>query len=237
MAQRCRNWPGNEPRPPDNRHCGCGIAAVSYQAWLARLQPASAQGQRHLNARETFMFPIPPDPDHSRVARFVERLDQLDAHAWERIAGRCDAIGANSLDGFLSRIELFARSVTPATSTYARPGARPAMALMGTIFGTMNEVAMMLGGGADDADQAAARLREQAPHDERKLAEAASLSLWGRAIRERARRPGLAAALNAVQMGLLLPQADPGALADVYSPFEPEIPLAALLASGEDAAA
>lgn len=173
------------------------------------------------------MFTAPSPPDFSRVARFEERLAALDTAAWDRIAERCAALDGRTLDGFFGRIELLARANIPNASPYAKPGAVPAMALMGTFFGTLNEVSMMFDS-PEPWERSAAKLRQEAGTDERKLAEAASQALRARAVRERARRPGLAAALVAVQMGLLLSTADPAGLASVYAPFEPEIPVATL---------
>jgi len=175
-------------------------------------------------------------PDVSRLVAFAARLDGLDAAAWDRIAERCALLDGRSVDGFLGRMELSAQSLIPDTSTYERPGVRPAMAAMGTFFGVLGEVAMAMGGFSEERyEEEAARLRRRGSEDKQAAGLAAYLAVMARAARERSRHPGTAAALHAVAMALLPRAGSGGAAPDVYSPFEPEIPYASLPALEERA--
>jgi len=173
-----------------------------------------------------------PTPDFSGVIKFSEGLDTLDDAAWERVATRCGELEDRSIDGFLGRVELFARSVTPETNPYTQPGARPAMAAMGTVFGILGEIAVLLGGTSRDRyETEAARLRQRGTEDPQAAGTAAFLAILGHAARQRARHPGAAAAVQAVAMALLVsPHVDVN-LHHVYSPFEPELPLASIQSS------
>ena len=170
-----------------------------------------------------------PTPDFSRLIRFSEGLNTLDDAAWDRVATRCGLLDLRSVSGFLGRVELFARSVMPDANPYTQPGARPAMAAMGTVFGILGEIALLLGGPSPDRyETESARLRQRGAEDRHAAGTASFLAILGHAARQRPRHPGVSAALQAVAMALLVsPHADRN-IQDVYGPFEPEIPFASI---------
>lgn len=183
------------------------------------------------------MTPTARDPDFSRLVAFATRLETLDESAWDRVAARCALLDGRSVDGFLSRMELFSRSLMPDANPYTQPGARPAMAAMGTVFGMLGEIAMVLGGPSPERyEREAARLRQQGTEDQRATGMAAHLTILGHAARQRPRHPGTAAALQAIAMALLVRPLTDRSVQGVYGPFEPEISYASLLPPEEHAA-
>jgi hypothetical protein len=176
-------------------------------------------------------------PDLPRLAAFAARLETLDDAAWGRIAARCGLLDGRSVGGFLSRVELFARSIMPDADPYTQPGARPAFAAMGTVLGILGEIAMALDGRSPEGfERESAGLRQRSPSDERTAGMAAFLAILARAARERPRHAGTAAALQAVAMALLVRPTSDHSVQIVYGPFEPEIAYASLLPSEGHAA-
>lgn len=77
-------------------------------------------------------------PVSSLVGRFAARVAELTPEARERIYTRCARLDGRNLDGFLHRIELFARSM-PDSDPYQEPMMRPALAMLGRAFGVLHE--------------------------------------------------------------------------------------------------
>ena len=160
-------------------------------------------------------------PDNTRVQAFAARLLELTPDAWERINTRCALLDAFSVEAFVGRLALYARSA-PDADPYRLPGLRPFLTTMSSALGFLNEIVARLGPvDPEGFDRAALR------HPNKTCAE--FMRIESVALRQQRDHPGTASALRAVGHGLLWQQqAGDAGFAAIYQPFEPEIPLASL---------
>jgi len=169
------------------------------------------------------------------LTAFASRLESLDAPAWDRIASRCAALDVPTVAAFFGRAGLLAESATPDADPYRHPLLKPAMAALGTVVGILNELTLTRAESPDRLRRAAERQRAA---DKPVPGLAPYLEIEGIAQRQLPRHPGVASALRAVFMALVVgPMMSPQRLATIYSPFEPEIPYSSLgTPAGEHAA-
>ena len=166
-------------------------------------------------------------PVPSLVGAFAARVAELPPEAWDRIHTRCARLDGRTRDGVLNRIELYARSM-PDSDPYQEPMMRPAMAMLGRVFGFAHELLQL---SSRPRTQIFERMREMPlpanlknPQDHRAIIDVELV-----AERYRTEHPGTASALRAVANGLSWQRKSLGpSFAALYQPFEPEIPLESL---------
>jgi hypothetical protein len=170
---------------------------------------------------------------------FAARLQVLPSDAWERVALRCGSLDMSTVEGFFGRAELLALSVMLDVDPYKHPLVQPTLAAIGTMAGLVTELVRLVAPpDAAGVERSLARLRERAAAGVTNRPLEAFLAVEAVAERQRGPHPGVAAALGAAGLALMVQEGLPQSrLAMLYSPFEPEIPYSSLSpTSGEHAA-
>ena len=158
-----------------------------------------------------------------RLDAFASRVAALDAGAWERIALRCGALNESSLGALFGRAGLLAESATPDVDPYQQLWLKPAMAALGAAVGLLLELTKTLPPDPPRRPSDSRGGSQQPP------GYAAFLEIERAARRQLPKHPGIAAALHAAFMALVVgPMMSPQRLAAIYAPFEPEIPFESL---------
>jgi hypothetical protein len=175
----------------------------------------------------------------SPLGTFAIEAARLDSEAWERIASRCALLDLPTLSGLFGRAGLFAHSVVPAANPYTAPFVQPAMALLGMALGMLTELSVQIAPPRPEVfEDAAERECKEGPAAGRDPQLVAFLTVQGLAQRQQRRHPGTASALRAISFALMARSiAGQARLAELYSPFEPEIPFASLSAGAGSHAA
>ncbi len=164
----------------------------------------------------------------SPLITFANRVADLPAEAWERIAARCGKLEHHSVEAFLGRAEFIGRVFTLDADPYQRPFVQSALGAWGTLWGVAIEAVHL-------AHPPQSHLPLGGPLS-KPQAEALS-HLAAVAQTQRPRHPGAAAACYAVGLALLRRNLAPASIAPLYSPFEPEIPFTSLRHDPEQHAA
>jgi hypothetical protein len=174
--------------------------------------------------------------DHGLLIAFAGRAAALAPDAWDRIAERCSRLDPSTVEAFLGRIELLARSITPEPDPYAPlPLIRSWFAAMGGAYGVIQELARLTPPNPEEWERTT-RASGPGPAHLPEPGARAFMQIEALAQRQLSKHPGTATALRAVSLALLAyPKSRPASFDAIYKPFEPEIPFASL-SPGEHAA-